>query len=115
MLDVVRPYYIWCRYGSLAHQDQKGKTLPIRAVREITRGNGKPKVISQVYIGSPEKVAAIARGGDINIVKLKVEEFGVLFVAAQIDQDVDLCTIIDKVIAPADRETAPSVGEYFLS
>ena len=90
------------------------KGRPYLYVREIARVNGKPKVVSQVYIGSPEKVAGLARGQDGGILKLKVEEFGALFLAAQIDKDIDLCSIINSIIEPTDRETGPSVGEYFL-
>jgi hypothetical protein len=56
----------------------------------------------------------LARGGDINVLDLKVEEFGALFLAQQIDKDIDLCSIIDGIIPLADRETGPSLGEYFL-
>ncbi len=36
---------------------KKKKGRPYLYVREIVRIDGKPKVVSQVYIGSPEKVA----------------------------------------------------------
>jgi len=88
------------------------KGRPYLYVREIARVDGKPKVISQIYLGSPEKVAGLARGGDINVLDLKVEAFGALFLAQQIDKDIDLCGIIDGIIPPADRETGPSIGEY---
>ena len=90
------------------------KGRPYLYVREIARVDGKPKVISQIYIGSPEKVAGLANGKDNDIVNLKVEEFGALWLTQQIDKDVDLCSIIDGVIPPADREKGPSIGEYFL-
>ncbi len=32
-------------------------------VREIARVDGKPKVVSQVYIGSPDKVLTLIRQG----------------------------------------------------
>ena len=35
------------------------KGRPYLYVREIARVDGKPKVISQIYIGSPEKVAGL--------------------------------------------------------
>jgi hypothetical protein len=76
------------------------KGRPYLYVREIARVNGKPKVVSQTYIGSPEKVAAMARGLDIDILNLKVEEFGALFLAAQTDNDIDLCGIADGIIFP---------------
>ena len=93
---------------------KKKKGRPYLYVREIARVNGKPKVISQIYIGSPEKVASLAGDKETDILNLKVEEFGSLWLAHQIDRDVDLCGIIDSVVPRAERETGPSVGEYFF-
>jgi hypothetical protein len=68
-------------YGvCMAHFHVKTKKgRPYLYVREIARVNGKPKVISQTYIGSPEKVAGLVRGRDEDVVTLKVEEFGALW------------------------------------
>lgn len=93
---------------------KKKKGRPYLYVREIARVDGKPKVISQIYIGSPEKVAALAGGQKQDLDKLKVEEFGALWLARQIDEDIDLGGIIDNAIPKANREKGPSVGEYFL-
>ena len=93
---------------------KKKKGRPYLYVREIARVGGKPKVISQVYVGSPQKVAALARGEAGGDVRLKVEEFGALWLAAKIDEEVDLAGIMDGIIPKANRETGPSVGEYFL-
>ena len=90
------------------------KGRPYLYVREIARVDGKPKVISQIYIGSPQKVAGLLGGKETDTVKLKVEEFGALWLAHQIDRDVDLCSIVDGVVPRAERETGPSIGEYFL-
>jgi len=90
------------------------KGRPYLYVREIARVDGKPKVISQIYIGSPEKVAGLLGGKEADILSLKVEEFGSLWLAHQIDRDVDLCGIVDSVVPRAERETGPSIGEYFL-
>jgi transposase len=101
--------------GFMAHfhiKTKKGR--PYLYVREIARVNGKPKVVSQTYIGSPERVAGLTRGQDIDTLDLKVEEFGALWLSRQIDMDVDLCGIIDGIIPPADREKGPLIGEYFL-
>lgn len=83
-------------------------------VREIARVDGKPKVVSQVYLGSPERVAGLAKGTQTEPFKIKVEEYGALWIARQMDKDVQLATIIDEVVPKAPRETGPSVGEYFL-
>jgi transposase len=93
---------------------KKKKGRPYLYVREIARVGGKPKVISQIYIGSPKKVAAMASGQKQDIDKLKVEEFGALWLAKQIDKEIDLCGLIDNAVPRADREKGPSVGEYFL-
>ncbi len=90
------------------------KGRPYLYVREIARVDGKPKVVSQIYIGSPERVAGLTRGQDSDAVALKVEQFGAIWLANQIDREVNLCGIIDGVVAPADRETGPSIGEFFL-
>ena len=90
------------------------KGRPYLYVREIARVDGKPKVISQIYIGSPEKVAGLLGGKEADILNLKVEEFGSLWLAYQIDRDIDLCGIVDSAVPRAERETGPSVGEYFL-
>ena len=90
------------------------KGRPYLYVREIARVDGKPKVISQIYIGSPEKVAGLLVGKEADILNLKVEEFGSLWLAHQIDRDINLCSIVDSVVPRAERETGPSVGEYFL-
>jgi len=93
---------------------KKKKGRPYLYVREIARVAGKPKVVSQIYIGSPERVAALASGAEKDPVKIKVEEFGALWMAQQMDQDIELAAIIDNIVPRAARETGPSIGEYFL-
>jgi len=93
---------------------KKKKGRPYLYVREIARVDGKPKVISQTYIGSPERVAELISGPAQEGQKLKVEEFGALWLARQIDADMDIAGIVDSVIPRGERETGPSVGEYFL-
>jgi hypothetical protein len=56
----------------------------------IARVAGKPKVVSQIYIGSPERVASLVTDLGDGAVKLKVEEYGAFWLAGQIDRDVDL-------------------------
>jgi transposase len=99
----------------MAHFHVKTKKgRPYLYVREIARVEGRPKVVSQIYIGSPERVANLAAGLGDGAVKLKVEEYGALWLAGQIDRDMDIVRIVDEVAPRGDREEGPSVGEYFL-
>jgi transposase len=99
----------------MAHFHIKKKNgRPYLYVREIARVDGRPKVVSQVYIGSPEKVAALAKGLAQDDLQLRVESFGALWLCQQMDQDLDLAAIVDGVIERGGNETGPSVGEYFL-
>jgi transposase len=93
---------------------KKKKGRPYLYVREIARVDGKPKVVSQIYIGSPARVADLASGTEKGPVKIKVEEFGALWIAQQMDQDIGLAAIIDDIVPRAARETGPTIGEYFL-
>lgn len=99
----------------MAHFHIKKKNgRPYLYVREIARVDGKPKVVSQIYLGSPQKVAAMAQGPLQDDLHLKVEQFGALWLAQLMDQDIDLAGIVDSVIPRRGTETGPSVGEYFL-
>jgi transposase len=93
---------------------KKKKGRPYLYVREIARVDGKPKVVSQIYIGSPARVADLASGIEKGPVKIKVEEFGALWLAQQMDQDIGLADIVDNIVPRAARETGPTIGEYFL-
>ena len=92
------------------------KGRPYYYIREIARVGGKPTVVSQVYLGSLERMLemALGSGGDDPVVKIKSEEFGALWLANLIDQEVDLAGLIDSVIPKGKKESGPSVGEYFL-
>ena len=101
----------------MAHLHKKMKKgRPYYYIREIARVDGKPTVVSQVYLGSLERMLALANcgSGDDSVAKIKVEEFGALWLANLIDQDVDIAGMIDTVIPKGKKETGPSVGEYFL-
>lgn len=99
----------------MAHFHVKTKKgRPYLYVREIARVGGQPKVVSQTYIGAPERVRGLVAGKDEEEVRLRVEEFGALWLASQLDAGIDLVSLVEVAVPRADRETGPSVGEYFL-
>jgi transposase len=93
---------------------KRKKGRPYLYVREIARVEGRPKVISQVYLGSPERVAALASGQGQEDFRLRVEEFGSLWLANEMDRDIDLAGLVDEVVPRAARESGPTIGEFFL-
>ena len=98
----------------MAHIHKKMKKgRPYYYVREIARVDGKPKVINQVYLGSPERIIEMAKSGKSMPRKIQTQAFGALWLANLVEKEVDLAGIVDGIV-PQDRDNAPSVGEYFL-
>ena len=91
---------------------KKGK--PYYYIREIARIDGKPTVVSQIYLGSLERILEMASGKKEEYAKVQSQEFGALWLANLIDRDIDLVRLMDAVIPKGKGENGPSVGEYFL-
>jgi transposase len=89
------------------------KGRPYYYVREIARVKGKPKVINQVYLGSPERILEMALGGKSMPRKIQTQAFGALWLANLIEKEVGLATFVDGIVVQ-EKDEAPSVGEYFL-
>jgi transposase len=111
-LVFVRPdWYI----VNMAHLHKKMKNgRPYYYVREMARVNGKPKVTNQVYLGSPERILEMAQGNAKLPRKIQAQEFGSLWLANLVEQQVDLAGIIDKIVPQVKESNKPSVGEYFV-
>ena len=99
----------------MAHIHKKMKKgRPYYYVREIARVDGKPKVINQVYLGSPDRMLELATGKATLPNKIQAQEFGALWLANLIEKEIDIAGLVDKVV-PQERDAkTPSVGEYFL-
>ncbi len=100
----------------MAHLHKKMKSgRPYYYVREIARVDGKPKVINQVYLGSPERILEMAMEGSVQAPnRIQAQEFGAIWLASEIEKNIDLAGLIDGRIPREKGEAGPSVGEYFL-
>jgi len=99
----------------MAHLHRKiKKGRPYYYVREIARVDGKPKVVSQIYLGSIERIVELAKGTTEKCKNILVQEFGALFIANLIEAQVGVSSIIDAVLPRVEQERGPSIGEYFL-
>ena len=100
----------------MAHLHKKMKKgRPYYYIREIARVDGKPRVVSQIYLGTLERLAELAKGeASGGCTRIIAQEFGALWLANLIDQDVGLVALIDSVVPKREHEKGPSIGEYFL-
>jgi transposase len=99
----------------MAHLHKKMKKgRPYYYIREIARVGGKPKVVNQIYLGSIERIMELAKGTEGQLHKLSTQEFGALWLANEIDRQVDLTSLVDSLLPKGENETGPSVGDYFL-
>jgi len=99
----------------MAHIHKKMKNgRPCYYVREMARVDGKPKVVNQVYLGSPERILQIATGGRGGPIRICAQEFGALWLANLIEHDIGLVSIIDDMLPRKRIEKGPSIGEFFL-
>jgi hypothetical protein len=95
------------------HKKMK-KGRPYYYIREMARIDGKPTVVNQVYLGSPEKIMQMALQEPAILKKIQVREFGALWLADLIEREIDFTAIVDDVIPKGKNEKGPSVGQYFL-
>ena len=111
LLAYVRPYWYVLDMAHIHKKMKKGR--PYYYVREIARVDGKPKVINQVYLGSPDRILEMAQGGNKMPRKIQAQSFGALWLANLVEKEINLAGLIDGVVAQK-KDDAPSVGEYFL-
>jgi len=84
-------------------------------VRETQRIHGKSTVISQVYLGSAEKILSVFMGREDRLPKrFSSKEFGSLFLLHETDRAVDLARIVDEVVPGKRKTSGPSVGELLF-
>lgn len=99
----------------MAHIHKKMKKgRPYYYVREMGRIDGKLKVIEQIYLGSPERIKELATAEKGTCKKIFVQEFGALWLANLMANEIDLAAIVDSVVPRKGNEKGPTVGEYFL-
>jgi len=101
----------------MAHLHKKMKKgRPYYYIREIKRVDGKPKVVSQLYLGSVEKIAKRFDQAELarKPLRLKSLSFGALFAAHEIEKKLDTIGIIDSIVPRSSKEEGPSIGEYFF-
>jgi transposase len=80
---------------------------------ESARVNGRPRIVSQEYLGTAGELAAAMRGGGLGLPdKTQHKEFGAVAAAWGMLDDPGVAAIIDQVTGPAPAGQPLSTGTY---
>jgi transposase len=80
---------------------------------ESARVDGKPRIVSQEYLGTADELAAAMRGGGLGLPdRTRHKEFGAVAAAWGMLDDLGVAGIIDEVTGPAPAGQPLSTGTY---
>ena len=80
---------------------------------ESARVDGKPRIVSQEYLGTAEELAAAMRGGGLGLPdRTRHKEFGAVAAAWGMLDDLGVAGIIDQVTGPPPAGQPLSTGTY---
>ena len=69
---------------------------------ESARVDGKPRIISQEYLGTADELAAAMRGGGLGLPdRTRHKEFGAIAAAWGMLEDLGVAAVIDQAAGPA--------------
>ena len=82
---------------------------------ESARVNGKPRIVSQEYLGTAEELAAAMRGGGLGLPdRVQHKDFGAVAAAWGLLEDLGVAGIINEVAGARRADAGASVGTYLV-
>jgi transposase len=82
---------------------------------ESARVGGKPRIVSQEYLGTAEELAAAMRGGGLGLPgRVQHKDFGAAAAAWGLLEDLGVAAIIGEVTGPRRADAAASTGTYLV-
>ena len=80
---------------------------------ESARVDGKPRIVSQEYLGTADELAAAMRGGGLGLPdRTRHKEFGAVAAAWGMLEDLGVAAVIDEVTGPRPAGQPLSTGTY---
>ena len=80
---------------------------------ESARVDGKPRIVSQEYLGTAEELAAAMRGGGLGLPdRTQHRDFGAVAAAWGMLEDLGVAGIIDEVTGARRSDAGASAGTY---
>ena len=102
-------YYLYM--ASIVGKKQGNKTYYYLV--ESARVGGKPRIVSQQYLGSAEEIAARLRGVGVgDPARTQHRSFGDVAAVWSVLERLDLVGIVDDVVGPRRGDASASVGTY---
>jgi transposase len=83
-------------------------------LREVARVGGKPKIVSQRYLGKAGDIAAAIEGAAATPVRTRHLAFGDVAAAWSVLQRLGVIEVIDEVTGSRRADAAASVGAYLV-
>ncbi len=82
---------------------------------ESARVGGKPRIVSQEYLGTAGELAAAMRGGGLGLPdRVQHKDFGAVAAAWGLLEDLGVAAIIDDVAGARRADAGASVGTYLV-
>ena len=82
---------------------------------ESARVGGKPRIVSQEYLGTAGELAAAMRGGGLGLPdRVQHKDFGAVAAAWGLLEDLGVASIIDEVTGARRADAGASVGTYLV-
>jgi len=82
---------------------------------ESARVSGKPRIVSQEYLGTAEELAAAMRGGGLGLPdRIQRRDFGAVAAAWGVLEDLGVAGIIDEVAGARRSDAGASAGTYLV-
>jgi transposase len=82
---------------------------------ESARVGGKPRIVSQEYLGTAEELAAAMRGGGLGLPdRIQHRDFGAVAAGWGVLEDLGVAGIIDEVAGERRSDAGASVGTYLV-
>src|SRR5271165_6105258 len=80
---------------------------------ESARVDGRPRIVSQEYLGTADELAAAMRGGGLGLPdRTRHKEFGAVAAAWGMLNDLGVAAVIDEVAGPRPAGQPLSTGTY---
>ena len=80
---------------------------------ESARVDGKPRIVSQEYLGTADELAAAMRGGGLGLPdRTQHSDFGAVAAAWGVLEDLGVAALIDEAAGPRRADAGASAGTY---